>query len=101
MQTMFSFITVKSSLFMKDSVVADVKSVHLPNITFNSLLRTFKDDCRNVYRANLLLNNCGNTVESNKYSRSSTDALTWFSILSLFPCNVLKSVENQVVCVRE
>ena len=53
MQTMFSFITVKSSLFMKDSIVADVESVYLPNITFNSLLKTFKDDCRNVHIANL------------------------------------------------
>ena len=42
---MFSFITVKSSLFMKDSMVADVESVHLPNITFDILLETFKDDC--------------------------------------------------------
>ena len=34
MQTMFSFIKVKSSLFMKDSIVADGESVRLPNIIF-------------------------------------------------------------------
>ena len=101
MQTMFSFIRVNSSLFMKYSVVADVESVHWPNIIFNSLLKTFKDDCRNVHRAHLSSNDCGNTVESNKYSSSSTDALTWLRVLSLFSWMVSKSVENEVVCVRE
>ena len=101
MQTMFSFIRVNSSLFMKYSVVADVESVHWPNIIFNSLLKTFKDDCRNVHRAHLSSNNCGNTVESNKYSSSSTDVLTWLRVLSLFSWMVSKSVENEVVCVRE
>ena len=61
MQTMFSFITVKSSLFMKDSIVADVELVHLPNIIFNSLLKTFEDDCRNIHREHLLSNDCGKT----------------------------------------
>ena len=53
MQTMFSFITVQSSLFMKDSIVVDVELLSLQNITFKSLLKTFKDDCRNVHTANL------------------------------------------------
>ena len=66
MQTMFSFITVKSSLFMKDSVVVDVELLCLLNISFNSFLKTFNDDCRNLHTAILLLKDCGNTVESHK-----------------------------------
>ena len=92
---------MNSSLFMKYSVVADVASVHWPNIIFNSLFKTFKDDCTNVHRAHLSSNNFGNTVESNKYSSSSTDVLTWLRVLSLFSWMVLKSVEIEVVCVRE
>ena len=92
---------MNSSLFMKYSVVADVESVHWPNIIFNSLLKTFKDDYRNVHRAHLSSNNCGNTVESNKYSSRSTDALTWLRVLSHFSWMVSKSVENEVVCVGE
>ena len=101
MQQMLSFIKVKSLLFIKDSIVIDVELLCLLNITFNSLFKTFNDECRNLHNASLSSNNCGKTVESHKYSRSSTDALTWFSVLSLFSYNVLKSVENEVVCVRE
>ena len=50
MQQMLSFVKVKSLLFIKDSKVIDAELLCLINITFNSLFKTFNDECRNLHK---------------------------------------------------